>query len=103
MHRCSCRDCDDPCRRSRLIATVTGVPTERATVSRGARKPEEGSDGYRSKPVSIAAGAILAFAVNTAVQGVDLVAVGWILMAVGAVGLVLSIAFWNSWGGFGGN
>jgi hypothetical protein len=51
----------------------------------------------------IAAGAILAFAVNTAVQGVDLVAVGWILMAVGAVGLVLSIAFWNSWGGFGGN
>jgi hypothetical protein len=49
----------------------------------------------------IASGAILVFAVNATVQGLDLVAVGWILMAVGLVGLVLSIVFWNSWGGFG--
>jgi hypothetical protein len=48
----------------------------------------------------IAAGAILAFAVNATVSGLDLVAVGWILMGVGAVGLVLSIIFWSTWGGF---
>jgi hypothetical protein len=49
----------------------------------------------------IAVGAVLAFAVTATVSGVDLVAVGWILMVVGALGLALSIAFWNSWGGFG--
>jgi uncharacterized protein DUF6458 len=47
----------------------------------------------------IAVGAILAFAVNATVSGVDIVTVGWILMGVGALGLLLSIAFWNSWGG----
>jgi len=48
----------------------------------------------------IAAGAILAFAVNVTTRGVDLVTVGWILMGVGALGVLLSIAFWDSWGGF---
>jgi hypothetical protein len=57
--------------------------------------------GFGASLFLIAAGAILAFAVNATVQGLNLVAVGWILMAVGFVGLVLSIAFWNSWGGFG--
>ena len=50
----------------------------------------------------IAVGAILAFAVNATVQGLDLVVVGWILMGVGALGVLLSLAFWESWGGFGG-
>lgn len=49
----------------------------------------------------IAVGAILNFAVNWHVQGIDLNAVGMILMVVGAIGLVLSLVFWNSWGGFG--
>jgi hypothetical protein len=49
----------------------------------------------------IAIGAILAFAVNVAVSGVDLQAIGWILMIVGLIGLVLSMIFWSSWGGFG--
>jgi len=51
----------------------------------------------------IAAGAVLEFAVrvnNT--HGVDWNAVGVILMAVGALGLIVSLIFWNSWGGFGG-
>jgi hypothetical protein len=47
----------------------------------------------------IAVGAILAFAVEVVVDGVDLDAVGWILMVVGAVGVVLSLIFWSSWGG----
>ena len=49
----------------------------------------------------IAVGAILAFAVNATVQGIDLVAVGWILMGVGVLGIILSLLAWDSWGGFG--
>ena len=50
----------------------------------------------------IAAGAIMVWAVNTTVSGISIYAVGIILMVVGAVGLVLSIIFWSSWGGFDG-
>jgi hypothetical protein len=49
----------------------------------------------------IAAGAILAFAVNAEVSGVDVQAVGWILLIVGIVGAVLSMIFWSSWAGPG--
>src|SRR5256885_9799709 len=49
----------------------------------------------------IAAGAILAFAVNADVSGVDIHAVGWILLIVGIVGAVLSMIFWSSWAGPG--
>ena len=41
----------------------------------------------------IAAGAILKFAVTDTVSGVDLQAVGVILMIVGVVGLLLSILY----------
>jgi hypothetical protein len=51
----------------------------------------------------IAVGAILAFAVTDSINGVDLVAVGWILMGIGALGAVLSMIFWSSWGGFHGD
>ena len=51
--------------------------------------------------ILIAAGAILTWAVNATVSGVDINAVGVILMVVGAVGLVLSLVFWSSWGGAG--
>ena len=46
----------------------------------------------------IAVGAILAFAVTADVRGVDIQVVGWILMAAGGLGLLLSLLFW-SWGG----
>jgi len=39
----------------------------------------------------LAVGAILAFAVSTTVAGVDIHVVGWILMAAGALGLVLTM------------
>ena len=51
--------------------------------------------------VLIAIGAILTWAVNATVSGVDVNAVGVILMIVGAVGLLLSLMFWSSWGGYG--
>jgi len=46
----------------------------------------------------IAVGAILAFAVTATVTGIELATVGWILMIVGALGLVVSLLFWSSWG-----
>jgi hypothetical protein len=55
-------------------------------------------------PVSIllvTAGAILAFAVDATTSGVNIHAVGWILMAAGIVGLVLSLIMWDSWAGGG--
>jgi hypothetical protein len=32
----------------------------------------------------------------------SLSAIGWILLIVGAIGIVLSLIFWSAWGGFGG-
>jgi hypothetical protein len=49
----------------------------------------------------IAAGAILAFAVNADVSGVEITTIGWILLVVGIVGAVLSMIFWSSWAGPG--
>ncbi len=47
----------------------------------------------------IAIGAILAFAVNVAVSGIDLSTVGWILMAAGTIGLIVALATINGWRG----
>jgi hypothetical protein len=47
----------------------------------------------------IAVGAILTWAVNASVSGLELQTIGVILMVVGALGLVLSMIFWSSWGG----
>jgi Domain of unknown function (DUF6458) len=48
-----------------------------------------------------AVGAVLAFAVTDTVSGVNIHAVGWILLIVGIVGIVLSMVFWSSWAGPG--
>ena len=50
----------------------------------------------------IAVGAILTFAVEVSAEGVNLDTVGVILMVVGGLGVVLSMMFWSTWGGFGG-
>jgi Na+/proline symporter len=55
-------------------------------------------------PVSIlliAGGAILAFAVDATSSAVNVHAIGWILMAAGLAGLVLSMILWDSWAGGG--
>ena len=48
--------------------------------------------------ILIAAGAILTWAVNATVSGLDINTIGVILMVVGAIGLVLSLMFWSSLG-----
>lgn len=50
----------------------------------------------------IAIGAILTWAVNAEVSGLELTTIGVILMIVGIIGLLMSMMFWSSWGGFGG-
>ena len=49
----------------------------------------------------IAVGAILAWAVNAEVSGIDVQVAGIILLVVGVIGLIVSLIFWSSWGGFG--
>ncbi len=48
-----------------------------------------------------AVGAVLAFAVSADVSGVNIHAIGWILLIVGIVGVLLSLIFWSSWAGPG--
>ncbi|MCP9487835.1 MAG: hypothetical protein MSC30_18505 [Gaiellaceae bacterium MAG52_C11] len=48
----------------------------------------------------IAAGAILTWGVTAEAEGLDVNAIGVILLIVGILGLVLSMIFWQSWGGF---
>jgi hypothetical protein len=43
----------------------------------------------------IAVGAILTFALNASVGGVDLDVVGWILMAAGVLGLIMTSLVWG--------
>ncbi len=45
----------------------------------------------------LAIGAILAFAVDLSVSGLDLATVGVILMIVGAIGLLLSLFMASAW------
>ena len=49
----------------------------------------------------IAVGAILTWGVTAEAEGLDVNAIGVILMIVGILGLVISLIFWSSWGGFG--
>jgi hypothetical protein len=58
--------------------------------------------GTGTSIVLIAAGAILRFAVSVTTTGFNIHTIGVILMIAGVIGLVLSIVFWSSWGGFGG-
>ena len=56
--------------------------------------------GITTSLLLVAIGAILIWAVDVSVSGIELVTIGWILLIVGAIGAVLSLIFWSSWGGF---
>jgi len=49
-----------------------------------------------------AAGAVLIWAVETSASGFNIHTAGVILLVVGVIGFAVSLAFWSSWGGFGG-
>jgi hypothetical protein len=50
-----------------------------------------------------AGGAILIWAVNTTSSGFNIHTAGVILLVVGIIGFLISLAFWSTWGGFGGS
>ena len=52
--------------------------------------------------ILIAVGAVLAFAVHVTTSGFNVNTVGYILLVVGVVGGLISLAFWSSWGGVAG-
>lgn len=52
--------------------------------------------------ILIAAGAILTWAIHVSSSGFNIHTIGIILMVVGAIGIILSLMFWSSWGGVGG-
>jgi hypothetical protein len=53
--------------------------------------------------ILVAAGAVMRFAVTVTSSGFNIHTTGVILMIVGGVGFLVSLAFWSSWGGFGGS
>jgi hypothetical protein len=50
----------------------------------------------------IAVGAILIWGLQSDVAGISEDAIGVILIVIGALGLILSMMFWSSWGGLAG-
>ena len=45
----------------------------------------------------LAVGAILTFAIETTVEGVDLDTIGVILMVIGLLGMLFSLVLWDNW------
>ncbi len=58
--------------------------------------------GYGLSLILIAVGAILTWGVNGSVSGIDIRAVGAILMIVGVIGLAMTVLFWSSFSPLGG-
>jgi hypothetical protein len=73
-----------------------------ARTSRAHHREERKLMGIGVSLLLVAAGAILTWAVDATVSGLNIHTVGVILMVVGIAGIVLSLIFWSSWGGFGG-
>ena len=57
--------------------------------------------GIGTSLILITVGAIMRFAVTAQGNGFNIQTIGLILMIVGLVGFVISLVYWNSWGGFG--
>nr|WP_228533000.1 DUF6458 family protein [Micromonospora sp. ANENR4] len=92
--RCQDRPAADPRR--------TGWPCGCAARRRGTEAgdsttipPKEAVVGIGTSIFLIAVGAILTFALNASVGGVDLDVVGWILMAAGVLGLIMTTLVWG--------
>jgi hypothetical protein len=51
--------------------------------------------------ILVAAGAILVWGVTAEPSGLNLDAIGVVLMVIGLVGFLLSLIFWQTWGGPG--
>ena len=57
--------------------------------------------GFGVGLILTAVGAILAWAVTESPNGVNVHAVGYILLVIGIAGMLVSLVFWSSWAGPG--
>jgi Domain of unknown function (DUF6458) len=57
--------------------------------------------GFGVGLILTAVGAILAWAVTSSPNGVNVHAVGYILLVIGIIGMLVSLVFWSSWAGPG--
>ena len=57
--------------------------------------------GFGVGLILTAVGAILAWAITASPNGVNVHAIGYILLVVGIVGMLVSLVFWSSWAGPG--
>jgi hypothetical protein len=73
-----------------------------ASLGRAKGQKEVETMGISFSIFLIAVGAVLAWAVDASVSGVNIQLVGVILLIVGILGFIGSLIFWSSWGGFGG-
>ena len=51
--------------------------------------------------ILIAVGAVMAWAIHVSTTGFNVNTIGYILLAVGIIGALLSLVFWSSWAGPG--
>jgi hypothetical protein len=94
---------DEPFTRATTfdLALVVALPECQLRASPGALARKDTTVGVGTSLILIAVGAILEYAVHpTNTHGFDINTIGLILMIVGAIGLLVSLLFWNSWGGF---
>ena len=59
--------------------------------------------GVGTSLIVFTAGAIMRFATSVTTTGFNIHMIGVILMIVGGIAFLLSLAFWSSWGGVGGS
>ncbi len=91
-----------PIRASRPLPPRLATPSGDERTARQ-NPPKGGLDmGIGVSLILIAVGAVLAFAVHVTTSGFDVNTVGYILLAVGVAGALISMMFWSSWGGVGG-
>ena len=57
--------------------------------------------GFGVGLILTAVGAILAWGVTAHANGIDVNAIGYILLVIGIVGMLISLVFWTSWAGPG--
>lgn len=53
--------------------------------------------GYGVSIFLLAVGAVLTWAVNTTVEGIEVQTIGVILMVVGGIGLLFTLLFWSTY------
>src|SRR3954452_13269280 len=74
-----------------MVILMMALATRRVVVA-----TEGGPMGIGGSIFLLAVGAILAFAVDAQVSGIDINVVGWVLMIAGLVGLAITIWYMNS-------